>query len=135
MQFYVDDSFLLDGLSRFVGVSIEAGDAAVVIATLAHARELTTRLRECGLDLDSAIHQGRYISLDANAALASFMVDGWPETTRSIESVGGVIARAAASARGSRPRVTASGEMVALLWADGNAEAAQQMVKPCRAFW
>ena len=124
VQFYVDDSYLLDGLSRFVGASLGAGDATVVIASLAHARGLTTRLRECNLDLDSAIRQGRYVSLDANATLASFMVDGWPDSTRFIESVGGVIARAAANARGSRPRVTVFGEMVALLWADGHSEAA-----------
>ena len=124
VQFYVDDSYLLDGLSRIVGASLGAGDAAVVIATMAHARGLTTRLQECGLDLDSAIHQGRYVSLDANATLDSFMVDGWPDTKRFIASVGGVIARAAANARGTRPRVTTFGEMVALLWADGNADAA-----------
>ena len=30
VQFYADDSFLLDGLSRFIGTALGAGDAAIV---------------------------------------------------------------------------------------------------------
>ncbi|HET6314394.1 MAG TPA: hypothetical protein VFH60_11200, partial [Chloroflexia bacterium] len=36
VQFYDDDHFLLDALGRFVGSALEAGDAAIVIATEAH---------------------------------------------------------------------------------------------------
>ena len=44
VQFYADDSFLLEGLSRFIGSALGAGDAGVVIATKAHRDELTLRL-------------------------------------------------------------------------------------------
>ena len=36
VQFYAEDGFLLDKLSRFVGTALGAGDSAVVIATKAH---------------------------------------------------------------------------------------------------
>ncbi len=36
VQFYAEDSFPLDGLSRFVGTPPGAGDAAMVISTRAH---------------------------------------------------------------------------------------------------
>jgi len=36
VQFYEDDSFLLEALSRLVGDSLTSGDSAVVIATKAH---------------------------------------------------------------------------------------------------
>ena len=40
VQFYVDDAFLLDGLSRFIGTALGAGDAAIVLATQAHREAL-----------------------------------------------------------------------------------------------
>ena len=33
VQFYAEDTFLLDKLSRFAGTALGAGDSAVVIAT------------------------------------------------------------------------------------------------------
>ena len=36
VQFYAEDAFLLDKLSRFAGTALGAGDSAVVIATKAH---------------------------------------------------------------------------------------------------
>jgi hypothetical protein len=50
VPFYADDSFLLEGLSRFIGSALGAGDPGVVIATKAHRDELTLRLQALGLD-------------------------------------------------------------------------------------
>jgi hypothetical protein len=63
---------------------------------------------------------GQYASLDAAATLSQFMVDGEPSPGRFTEIVGSIIARAA----NGRRRVRIFGEMVALLWADGNWAAA-----------
>ncbi len=76
------------------------------------------------MTVEALIEQGRFIALDARQTLDTFMVDGSPSEQRFSDVVGGIIARAAASARGERPRVAIFGEMVALLWADGKAEAA-----------
>src|ERR1041385_1749397 len=91
VQFYGDDSFLLDGLSRFIGAALGSGDGTIVIATKSHRDGLAQRLRTCGLDLTVAAQQGRYISLDAAETLAKFMVDGWPNAERFHEVVGSVV--------------------------------------------
>ncbi|HTE87437.1 MAG TPA: ATP-binding protein [Terriglobales bacterium] len=125
VQFYSDDSFLLEGLSRFIGSALGAGDAAIVIATEAHRDELTLRLQALGLDTARSIKQGRFVSLDAAETLSKFMVDGWPDEARFEEVVGGVLKGVTSAVKGGlQPRVAAFGEMVALLWADGQGDAA-----------
>ena len=127
VQFYEEDSFLLEELSRFVGAALGAGEAGVVIATPSHRAELEQQLRERGLDLRRATAEGRFVAVDAAETLAQFMVDGQPDAARFGERVGGLLARAAGAARGARPRVAAFGEMVALLWMEGQAEAALRL--------
>lgn len=124
VQFYGQDSFLLDELSRFIGTALGAGEAALVIATKEHRDELARRLKAWGLDTAMVIAQGRYISLDAAETLAKITPGGWPDAIRFAEVVGGVIARIAAATPGETRPVAAFGEMVALLWAEGNAEGA-----------
>jgi PAS domain S-box-containing protein len=125
VQFYGDDSFLLDGLNRFIGAALGSGDSAIVIATKPHRDGLAQRLRACGLDLTVATQQGRYISLDAAETLAKFMVDGWPDGKRFHDVVGSVVKQSRLACRGGdQSRIAAFGEMVALLWADGKSEAA-----------
>src|SRR5277367_551757 len=79
VQFYGEDGFLLDELSRFIGTSLGAGDAAVVIATKVHRDGLVQRLESRGLDTNKAFEQSRYIPLDAAETLTKFMLDGWPD--------------------------------------------------------
>jgi signal transduction histidine kinase len=126
VQFYGEDSSLLDELSRFIGAELVAGDAAVVIATKAHRDGLAQRLQSRGFDTATAVEQGRYIVLDATETLARFMRDGWPDAELFTDVIGSVLGQAAAAGRRTR-RIAAFGEMVALLWADGNAEAAVRL--------
>src|SRR4051794_27910738 len=127
VQFYGDDTFLVDDISRFIGASLGAGRAAVVIATGEHLRGFALRLKARGVDSDLARTQGRYICLDAADTLSRFMVDGRPDPERFLGVIGGVLACAIAAASGEQPRVAAFGEMVALLWADGNHAAAIEL--------
>jgi signal transduction histidine kinase len=124
VQFYGDDGFLLDELSRFIGTALEAGEGALVIATKEHRDGLARRLKMWGLDTTWAVAQGRYLSLDATETLAKFMVDGWPDVARFVEVVGGLIERVRATNGSEARRVAAFGEMVALLWMEGKADAA-----------
>src|SRR4051794_26764845 len=89
VQFYEDDTFLLDELSRFIGAALGAGDAALVIATQAHREELARRLAARGLNLARPIAQGRYVALDAAETLATFMRDGRPDPARFATLIGG----------------------------------------------
>ena len=127
VQFYSDDSFLLDALSRFMGSAIGAGDAAIVIATEDHRTTLAQQLSARGLDVTKAVEQGRYVALDAAATLAQFMVDGWPDEKRFVELIGGVILRAKAAAHQEHGRAALFGEMVAFLWMEGRPDAALKL--------
>ena len=125
VQFYDDESFLLDEVADFIDGALRCGDAGVVIATPAHNADLVRRLRGFGLrDGIAQWHQGELITLDAADTLASFMVDGWPDEQRFIEILGGVVKRASGDGRRG---VRAFGEMVALLCADGKHDAAVQV--------
>jgi PAS domain S-box-containing protein len=127
VQFYADDAFLLDTVSRFVGTALGAGDAAIVVATGEHRNQLVHRMQARGLDTSAAAQKGRYISLDAQATLATFMHGGHPDPSAFADLMGSIISRAHASVEGGSSRVAVFGEMVALLWAQGNADAAIEL--------
>ncbi|MDQ1611955.1 MAG: hypothetical protein QOG00_1886 [Pyrinomonadaceae bacterium] len=120
VQFYEADAFLLNSLGGFVGAGLREGDACIVVATRAHRDALDEHLRADGLDVDAARARGQYVSADASEMLSQFMVGGRPDAGRFAESVGAVVAHAAAG----HGRVRIFGEMVALLWAEENYDAA-----------
>jgi signal transduction histidine kinase len=127
VQFYTQDDYLLDELGRFVGSFLGAGDAAIVIATPSHHTGLVQRLEQHGFDVDLAISQGRYVALDAADTLSLFMIDGQIDPERCMEVLDAIILAARAAVPGDHRRVAAFGEMVALLWAEGNSEAALEL--------
>src|SRR5690348_3064689 len=124
VQFYVDDSALLDSLVEFMGPAVRAGDVALLIATEDHSKEFSRRLEAAGIDVSAAAAQGRYIPLDANATLSSFMVDGMPDSHLFEEIIGGLVRQARKKAGDESLRVVAFGEMVAVLLTNGQPEAA-----------
>ena len=125
MQFYPTEGHLLDLLARFIGTALVAGDVGIVIATREHRDGLVRRLKSRGFDAGVARRQGRYLALDAEETLASFMRNGKPDAGLFQEVIGGTIAKLVA--RGERRRIAAFGEMVALLWAAGKPEAAIEL--------
>jgi hypothetical protein len=131
VQFYEDDAFLAELLSRFVGASLVTGDSAIVVATARHRQALAERLHSRGFELRVPENQRRYIPLDAATTLSRFMRGGLPDQTLFNELVAPIIEDARDAARGGRGRIAAFGEMVALLWAEGNIEAALQLEE----FW
>jgi len=122
VQFYADDAFLLDSLVSFVGKSLEHGGAAIVVATKAHRDGLSQRLEAGGVPLTAATQQGRYLALDAAQTLATFMKEGMPDKVVFARIVGDIVTWAAAQV--NQAKVVIFGEMVALLWQEGNAAAA-----------
>jgi DNA-binding NarL/FixJ family response regulator len=122
--FYSDDTVLLDRLARLIAGALKAGDAAVVIATKAHRESLVQRLKAEAVDIDDALHRGTYISLDAADTLSMIIVNDLPDPVRFFEGIGGFIEAAARAAKSEEPRVVVFGEAVALLQAEGKADAA-----------
>jgi len=126
--FYSDDAGLLDDLTQFIGAALKAGNAAIVVATESHRESLLPRLQAQGLDIRTAIDQGRYVTLDAADTLSALMLNGMPDQDRFLNFLGNLMTVSKA-ATGKQARVSIFGECVHLLCAQGNAEAAIQFEK------
>ena len=122
--FYSEDTVLLDRLSRTVAAALEAGNAAIVLASKVHRDNLLQRLKAGGVDTDGALRQGTYISLDAADVLSTILVNDLPDPVRFFMGLGGFIEAAAKAASSEQPRVFAFGEAVNLLKAQGKPDAA-----------
>lgn len=123
VQFYRDDAALLRTLSRFTREGLNAGQPVIIIGTPEHNAALTTQLVQDGLTPQYFETQGNLWLLDARETLAQFMTrQGTPDPLRFKSVIGGLIEQARSVAGGSSVR--AYGEMVDLLWKDGNANAA-----------
>lgn len=115
VHFFEDDSLFLDSLSEFVGGAIGAGGVCIVAVSPRHARGLAERLPSLGIDIPRAVTQGRYIVLDAQELLDSFLQDGWPDEKLFFDALEGTFLAARAGLRRQNSSVVAFGEMVALL--------------------
>ena len=120
VEFYEADEFLVDSVCGFLEPALVAGDAVIVVATEAHRQKFTAELEGRGIDVRAARTGGRFFALDAGETLALFMVDGTPDPDRFAHEIGELVDRAA----DGRRRVRIYGEMVALLWAEGDIPAA-----------
>jgi PAS domain S-box-containing protein len=124
VQFYEDNAFPLEDLTRYIGSALQTGDAGIVVATPPHREELAHRLEDLGIDVALAAKQGRYTSLDATTILSRIMRGGSPDAALFTELMGSVVQCALAACTHDHGRVVAFGEMVALLWAGGSTQAA-----------
>ena len=127
VRFYIDDASFLDGFVGFIEAALQAGDAVIVIATESHQKGLLQRLRNLGLDIAAAIEQRRYIPLDVDQSLSTFMRNDLPDPGRFRKAVGDLVATVANATPGKPRRVSACGEYAPTLWARGNGVGAIQV--------
>ncbi|HEV8378956.1 MAG TPA: ATP-binding protein [Tepidisphaeraceae bacterium] len=120
VQFYEDDAFLEDSVAGYVGTGMENDEGAVVIATRDHRVAIAKKLKARGINLNEARANGQYIALDAGETLDRFMVNGMPDAQLFMQVIGRVLRQ---NLEG-RKRARAFGEMVAILWEQGNRAAA-----------
>jgi anti-sigma regulatory factor (Ser/Thr protein kinase) len=123
VSFYDGEAGLIDALTGFFVGGLEQGAAAVVVATDGHRRALEQALSGRGFSLDELRASGRYQSFDARQTLDLFMCDAAPDPAAFQAAISPIIATAAAAGRSVR----IFGEMVALLWDDGNVAGAIEL--------
>ena len=123
VQFYHHDDALVNSVTTFIAAGLYRGEAAIVVATPAHRASFERELEAAGIDVAAAATRRRYFSLDAAETLDRFMVKGVPDTKKFMDVIGGMVAEV--SANGTAVR--AFGEMVAILWAEGNRRAALEL--------
>ena len=120
VQFYESETFLMDTVGRFLAAGLLAGERVLVIATGRHREGFLRRLESVG-GL-AALDSGQLLMLDARDFLARIMVGDAPDGDLFHDLVLRVIA-SIPTAHGSG-RVRAYGEMVDVLWREGNSRAA-----------
>jgi hypothetical protein len=117
VQFYETEGFLVSCVAEFLGAGIKHGQPMVVIATEPHRMAFEASLREMHpLALDGMGTD--IVWLEARDTLSGFMVNGMPNRERFEATVGAVFARIMATRNYLVLR--AYGEMVDILWGEGN---------------
>jgi anti-sigma regulatory factor (Ser/Thr protein kinase) len=115
--FYGDEQELVEVVCAELVAAERAGCAMVVIATPEHTAAFDRALAGSGLDLDALRGCGRLVSLDAAATLAALRPGGRFDPAGFRELIGGTLQAALATSGGRG--IAAYGEMVALLWDEG----------------
>ncbi len=121
VQFYESEDFLCGLVADYVAAGIEAGEPVVVFATEEHRDVLRRSLTARGLDVDGACAAEQLWLIDARETLGRFMAGDMPDWELFEDVVGGAVDRCR---RHRRARVRTYGEMVNLLWREGNEAAA-----------
>ena len=121
VQFYESEAFLATVVADFAAAGLDAGDAVLLVAMPEHRAAFLTELRSRGADVD------RLVLLDARETLAAFLGDGMPQREAFLAHIGGLLDQLGEDV----PAVRVYGEMVDLLWREGNAAGAVRLEQ----FW
>jgi len=121
VRFYEDDRSLCRIVSGFVMEGLARQQPALMIATQPHIDAIVTNLTDAAFDVEQLRNDGELLLLDARETLATFIVNGQPHpdffkasATRALEQL----------SRGRTRTIRAYGEMVDVLWKDGQSGAA-----------
>jgi hypothetical protein len=82
VRFYSDDVVFIECVADFIATGLKSSRGAITILSESHRKEVVPRLKVRGIDVDAAIQQGSYISLDVAETLSTFMVNGVPDSAR-----------------------------------------------------
>jgi len=127
VQFYSNEMVFVESASRFVGDALKTDGAAIVVVTAAHRNSILDRLKANAFNIDRAVQQGTYSSLDVNELLSEVMVNGLVDHDRFSEILGGVVESANKARKSEQSRIAIFGECAGLLCAEGNNDAALQL--------
>ena len=122
VQFYENEAFLAAAVTDFLGEGLAQGQKVIVIARESNRQAFETRLRSRAFDVEYAKRHGDLTMLDAQETLSMFMVGAVPDPRRFRETITAVIDRSRRDDRLAGLRMY--GEMVDVLWKDGNTDGA-----------
>jgi len=125
VQLYQDQQFLNRAVCRFAAGAIANGEGVILVPTAAHWDAFRPRLEVEGVNVQEAQDKGQLTIVDADELLPRFMKDKMPDAPVFLGLAGQVIAKARGEAR--YPKVRWWGEMVNLLWEQGNVAASMSL--------
>ncbi len=135
VQFYESDELLCDLVARFLLPATNSQAYALAVVTPSHKSGIRAALAGRSIDVDAVVASGRLAFADAEATLARFMVGPMPDWDLFRTTITDLVPPAASQR--AMP-VRAYGEMVDVLWAEGNFKAAvrlEQMWNDVRNLW
>jgi MEDS: MEthanogen/methylotroph, DcmR Sensory domain len=121
VQLYDNDQILINSLIKYFKAGFDEGASCIFIASPEHRQMLEEQFKQMGVDLHLMETLGQYIAVDAKTTLSHFMEKGIPNPESFNQVIGSMIPYI------SKRPIRAYGEMVALLWNDGNKGAAVRL--------
>jgi hypothetical protein len=125
VQLYQDQEFLNRAVCRFAAGAIANGEGIILVPTAAHWEAFRPRLEAEGVDIETSQESGQLTVVDADELLPQFMRDAMPDAPVFLGLAADVVAKARNAGR--YPKVRWWGEMVNLLWEQGNAAASMSL--------
>jgi hypothetical protein len=125
VQLYQDQQFLNRAVCRFAAGAIANGEGVILVPTAAHWEAFRPRLETEGVDVKAAQANGQLTVVDADELLPRFMRDAMPDAPLFLGLAADVIANA--RGRDRYPKVRWWGEMVNVLWEQGNVAASMSL--------
>lgn len=129
VHFYGNDEALISRLCGVVCSGLLVGNSVLLVATSEHRDQLVSCLERLEVDVRQHAREGQFSMFDAEELLSTFMVNHVPHPKLFLASVGNVLAEAKKAARSKDQGLTVFGEMVAVLWQQGNKTAALALEK------
>ena len=120
---YDRDDALISTVTTFLTDALREGGIAIVIATPAHRAALDAELASEGFPVGALRRTNRYWTFDAQETLDAFLRDHRPDRHAFESAIGSIVETAAVQGR----PVRCFGEMVGLLWDQGNIEGALEL--------
>jgi hypothetical protein len=124
-QIYLEPSELADSVAEYVAAGFEAGEPAVLVATVEHAGLIAERLAADGWDARRIDELGLLVAVDAESTLGMVMDGRHPSALAFERVIGDLIDEL--SARFPERRVRVFGEMVNILCERGQRDAAVEL--------
>lgn len=125
VQLYQDKQFYGEAISHFAAEGLIRGESIILVATHSNWLNISTHLRNKGFNLYELFNRGQLTLLDADNTLPKFMANGMPDGRIFKPLARETIQRARAD--GKYPTVRWWGEMVNVLYVEGNEKASNKL--------
>jgi hypothetical protein len=125
VQLYNDDDFYCEAISHFAAEGLVRGESIILVATGPNWVNISARMEGKGFSTSELFDRGQLTLLDANDTLPKFMKSGMPDGSVFKPLAAETIKKARCG--GKFDRVRWWGEMVNVLYVEGNGKASHQL--------
>jgi hypothetical protein len=125
VQLYQDEAFYSEAISHFAAGGLVRGESVILVATQPNWRNISHRLEDKGFNIPDLFDRGQLTLLDAAETLPKFMNGGMPDGKIFKPLARETIKKARRDGR--FPAVRWWGEMVNVLYVEGNGKASNRL--------